>query len=364
MYERVSFGFYPYKDQNKMLGVMVNKRSALPSCYALPESTRRRVVAFCKLESTEYKIQLMNDFRIATNKKVLIMGAGELGSSLQKVLLTRQDIVAEMWDKDNSKTPDCRELSAALGDADFLFLCLPSWCYKEAVSVIVRSGLRPQTIVVSFAKGLIGEKGQTTFQFLKEQLPQDQSLVLVSGPMLAEELSQGLFGSALVASKDKESAELTMELFKGSNLRLAYSSDVQGVALIGVLKNIYAIGLGIANALNLGDNFRGWYAGRAIIEMSRIVSLLRGEEGTVFSEASIGDLIATGFSSYSQNHELGEQIVKGGTMMIHSEGLSSLPSLLNILGDRVEKFEILQKLERVIVKKEGPEDVFLEMRSN
>ena len=182
--------------------------------------------------------------------------------------------------------------------------------------------------------------------------------------MLAEEIGIGMFGSGFAASDRQDHAKALISLFSETNLNLLYSSDVLGVAWVGVLKNIYSIGLGIAQALNLGDNFRGWYAGQAISEMSEIVKILGGDSKTVLTPNGIGDLIATGFSQYSQNHELGKEIVKNGTKSIHSEGLSSLPALLYTLGDRVSKLTLLTALKNVIIENRNAKEIFRKVGYN
>jgi len=291
-------------------------------------------------------------------KKVLILGAGELGQAMAKVLLVKSNVLVEMWDKDQTRVLNQRLLGEAVAGARFLFLCLPSRGYREALSEIVKASLDPQTIVVSFAKGLEEKTHKTTNELLKELLPKNQPFVLISGPMLAEEISQKMFGAGFAASDRQEHAQAVISLFSGTNLNLAYSSDVLGVAWVGVLKNIYSIGLGIAQALSLGDNFRGWYVGRTIVEMVQIVSYLGGKEGTVLTAASIGDLVATGFSQYSQNHELGKEIVKNGTKSIHSEGLVSLVSVLELLGERTSGLMLLLTLRSIIVQGSDAKECF------
>lgn len=297
-------------------------------------------------------------------KEVLILGAGELGQAMAKVLLAKSNISVEMWDKDKSRVLNQRLLSEAVVQARFLFLCLPTRGYREVLKEIVEADLKSETIVVSFAKGLEEKTHKTTNELLKELLPKNQPFVLISGPMLAEEIGIAMFGAGLAASDSQEHAGAVIDLFSGTNLKLQYSNDVLGVAWIGVLKNIYSIGLGIAQALNLGDNFRGWYTGKAILEISEIVKILGGDPKTVLTPNGIGDLIATGFSQYSQNHELGKEIVKNGTKLIHSEGLFSLASVLELLGDRALGLMLLLTLKSIIVQGNDAKECFGNLLSN
>ncbi len=292
------------------------------------------------------------------NKKIVLVGAGRIGKALAKIF-AQNGYETELWDRDSSKINPNKNLKDALANADFLFLCVPAHAVREVIKSI-KPYLESKTIIVSLSKGIEEETQKNIFDLLEEFFPKKQKLSLISGPMMAEELEKGLLGAGVFVSRNKKIFEDVKEIFEKTNIVLESSSDIKGITLCGVLKNIYAVGLGMVSALELGDNFRGWYVKNSIEEISRIVKALGGKEKSVLTMAGIGDLIATGFSPYSRNYKAGFAIVKR-TEYVVSEGIISLPSINKILGKKIDKFIILKALKKVILEKSDPKIIFSAM---
>jgi glycerol-3-phosphate dehydrogenase (NAD(P)+) len=278
--------------------------------------------------------------------KAVIIGGGELGLSFAKALLLseKKGLAVEIWDKDPQKCSTSKTLKETLEGADFVFLCIPSWGLKEflkkSVSLVGR-----KSIIIPFAKGLFAPKPLAAY-FKKLKRP----WVIVSGPMLAEEMGDGLPAFGLVAANSKEIFSKFKKLFEGSKIQLEYSVDAYGVSLIGVVKNIYAIWLGAADGLDLGGNFKGIMAGRAILEMIKLEEVLKIKKETIFNANNFGDLIATGFSSGSCNRRFGEALAKNQKIDLKCEGAGSLPFLIKILGEKkAKKFPLLWSLNKAIL---------------
>jgi len=291
---------------------------------------------------------------------ILIVGAGELGRAIEAVLQSKPAVSISVWDKDVSKTQGEMSLSESAPSADFIFLCVPSHALREALGSIAPH-VRKETIVFSLSKGIEEQTLKTPAELLGELLTTNARHALLAGPMLAEELAQGMLGIGVVATKDKNVFNHAKALFSGTKLRIEYSDDVSGVALASVLKNIYAVGLGIAHALHLGDNFKGWFTQRAIREMAEIVKLLGGQEETVFGPAGIADVIATGFSHHSHNHRIGSELVESGECSSKSEGIISLPSVRALLGERTDKAPLLLALDAIIFQNKNAQVAFQEL---
>lgn len=305
--------------------------------------------------------------------KAVIIGAGEIGSAIKSVLSSKKDVEVELWDKDESKIPDQKPLAAIIPSADFVFLCVPSWAMRAAAGGIVPL-LNKNATVISLAKGIAPTlAGKVPFytmdDLLEEILPKKQKSAILSGPMLAEELVQGMGGFGVVASTDREVFEELKKLFIGTKLFVEYSKDVRGVSLAGILKNIYAVGLGIVDGLGWSGDIKGWLTAKAINEMAEVIKILKGKSETALGTAGLGDLVATGFSEYSRNREAGEELVKTKECCLKSEGINSLPVIIELLGlgraaalgGKSEKFPILKSLERIILKRENAEIIFEEL---
>ena len=176
-------------------------------------------------------------------QKIAIIGAGDIGSAIGEVLEKNKNLEVSYWDKNRSKLKKETELSDIVSGADFLFLCVPSWAQRECLKN-TKGILKNSAVVVSLAKG-IESSGRTMDKVLKEELEDKNNFAILAGPMIAEEIKKGMPTFGVLASSEKDVFEAVSKLFENSNIKLEYNSDVFGVALCGVLKNIYSLAIGI-----------------------------------------------------------------------------------------------------------------------
>lgn len=278
--------------------------------------------------------------------RVAIIGAGDFGQALALVLRAGQNLAVEMWDKDPAKVSIQRELPAIVRESRIVFVCVPSWGLRRALESI-RGDLMPEAVVVSPAKGIDNER-LTVDQLLEMVLLMGQPWALLSGPMIASEMMAGQLSFAALAAKEHAIFEEVRPVFAGTTVRLAYSNDPYGVALAGVLKNVYAIGLGMAAALKLGNNVRGSLVMQSCREMAQILQRLGGRPETAWGLAGVADLVATGFSEHSRNCRVGKELVEFGQCQTISEGVASLPNLKALLAANIESYPMLAAIEAVV----------------
>lgn len=287
--------------------------------------------------------------------KVLFIGAGNIGSALGDIAKANGHSVL-YWDIDTTKVPNQLSLKESVESTDAIFLCIPSWAIRECVKSI-SPFLKKDTPIISLAKGMEEASGKAIDEVLAEMLPAKHPFGLCIGPMLAAEITKGIPTAGLIATAYSAVYTKIAPLFAQGCLRLSYESDVRGVALCSILKNIYSVGLGIAEALNFGSNGRGWYVSVAFTEMREIISLLGGNGETAHGLAGIGDLVATGLSPYSRNRTIGEQLVKTGVCG-KSEGCIALTPMRAHLGQRAQEFPLFELLHQVIVNGEDARVAF------
>lgn len=287
---------------------------------------------------------------------IAIIGAGNLGSALGAILAGRP-VDIRTWDRDPSKIAPGLTAAAALDGASHAFFCMPSWALRGALKEFAPL-LGKETVVVGMSKGMESEGKKLIDELLSEVLPAGQPWAILSGPMLAKELSAGKAGAAVAASPDAAVCASLAALFAGTRILVEESADTRGVALCGVLKNVYAVGLGIGAALGWADNMRGWYASMAVRECVIVLTALGGEGATILGPAGIGDLVATGFSPSSRNRTYGEEIVRHGSCPLVSEGCTSLPYLLDRIGDLRGRLAALDAVARVLLGHEKAADAF------
>jgi glycerol-3-phosphate dehydrogenase (NAD(P)+) len=122
--------------------------------------------------------------------------------------------------------------------------------------------------------------------------------------------------------------------------RVSPSSDVIGVEIAGALKNVLAIGAGMSDGLGYGDNTKGAFLSRGLVDLAKLGVAMGGKMETFLGPAGVGDLFATAVSRLSRNYRFGRAIGEGklfadalaeiGQVV---EGISSCESAI-VLGDR------------------------------
>jgi len=203
----------------------------------------------------------------------------------------------------------------AIGDPlplpDLLVLAVPTQKLRTALPMLpARVSDAP---IVSAAKGIeLGTllRPSLVIADLLQRQPGD-GIAVLSGPNLATEIAEGLPAAAVVAGQDA-TLNLAVQRTLGSpRFRLYTSDDATGVELGGALKNIVAIGAGIADGLRLGDNAKAAFITRGLAEITRLGVALGADPLTFSGLSGIGDLLATCASTRSRNHRVGVELAMG-----------------------------------------------------
>jgi glycerol-3-phosphate dehydrogenase (NAD(P)+) len=271
---------------------------------------------------------------------VVIVGGGELGKAVA-VLLKKNNVAVEFWDADPAVVPGQKPLQEIVPAATCIAFCVPSWAMRAAVTGVLPY-LGPGAIVMSFAKGIEKDSLQTMAEMVPTILPPRQPFVVVGGPMLAAEIDGGMAAVGVFASKDAATLQTAKTLFASEHFNVETTGDPASAALASVLKNIYAVALGIADGLEFSGNEKGWITACAIREMRGIAVVLGADPDMILGTAGVGDFIATGYSVHSRNRETGIEIVTTGKCDVRGEGLNSLPFLIQRLGkEKAAAFPLL-----------------------
>ena len=165
--------------------------------------------------------------------------------------------------------------------------------------------------VLSVAKGIETRTLQRPTQIIAECFGRNVDLAALSGPNLATEIAMGKPAASLVASDTVEVAETFVRILHGPTFRVYRGDDVIGVELGGALKNIIAIGAGMADGLSAGDNAKASFITRGLAEITRLGVAMGAEAATFAGISGMGDLIATCASPLSRNHRVGVGLAGG-----------------------------------------------------
>jgi glycerol-3-phosphate dehydrogenase (NAD(P)+) len=250
--------------------------------------------------------------------RVLIVGYGEMGHAMESLLGAHHDLT--VWQRRAAPVP----LASAAAQAQFVLLCVPTPPHA-ALARELAPAMPATAICLTVAKGL-DDEGRTAAEALATELGRRAHGVLC-GPMIAEELRAGRPGFAMLGARATDTAGRVQALFASTALQLQPSADLTGLPWCAVLKNVYALLFGMADALGLGDNMRGYLAVAVVEELAALSAALGGERGTAYTLAGLGDLVTTATSRGSHHHELGQKIARGETAQLAGEGLHTIATL-------------------------------------
>jgi len=182
--------------------------------------------------------------------QVGIIGAGELGHALGDAL-TRAHVQILYFDKDASRTTTS-SIEDLVRSCEVLLLCVPSWEVKGVAKQLSKaSHPHHPRLVLTFAKGV--DSGFVTMdRVLRERLPEHYDIGVVYGPLIATEIELRRVAHGVIALSNSAWFGTLRDHFAQAHVHLEMSGDMHGVALCAVLKNVYAIGFGIVDGLNLG----------------------------------------------------------------------------------------------------------------
>jgi len=310
--------------------------------------------------------------------KVTIIGFGKLGQALAHVLEEKkEECVVSGWNTSDTKHPQQEpEIARALDHAAVIFIAVPSANFKKAVDASAPH-IPEDALIITGTKGFDGTTGKLPVEVLEDAFPRHTTGVL-SGPMLAKELDEGLPTKATLASRDIEHLKPIQKLFAGTRLSLELSDDTVGVSLYGILKNVYALALGLSDGLELGANFKSCIALKAIREMMHIVCANGGSQDTIFTEAGLGDFFTTGFSPKSRNYTYGFNLGaethhdRQNVGVIHELPLQAVRHELPPLAEGVKNIErvitlapnqentpLLRGIHKIFIQSKDPRDTLL-----
>lgn len=205
------------------------------------------------------------------------------------------------------------DLNEVVRGAEILILATPSAYLKNFLEPLTES--LKDKFIVSAIKGIVPGDYQTVVEYIHDRYDLSYKQIgLVTGPSHAEEVSRGKLSYLTVVCTDLGNARLIGEKFGTDYIRLSYSTDLYGIEYAAILKNIYAISVGVAVGLGYGDNFLAVLIANSAGEMTRFLQESYPAERDTQVSAYLGDLLVTCYSVYSRNRRLGLLIGHGCTV--------------------------------------------------
>ena len=206
------------------------------------------------------------------------------------------------------------DINETVSNADIVFLVMPAAYLKPYLSSLTVS-LKGK-FVVSAIKGIIPDENQFVTDYLKKTYGLSGGQVcFISGPTHAEEVGHGKLTYMTLACSNVGKARVIGEKLKTPFIKVDYVRNMRYLEHSAVMKNIYAVMVGMAAGLGYGDNFISVLVSNCIKEMYFLLDPQSVKDLTKFKPSNFfGDLLVSCYSSHSRNRQLGMLIGRGNTV--------------------------------------------------
>jgi len=209
------------------------------------------------------------------------------------------------------------DVAAVLKSCDTVIVAVPS-AYAQKVIEGVDANLWKGKNIISAIKGILPDTNLLLNDYLTAHFNYPiEKYVSVMGPCHAEEVAEERLSYLTFSGLDDELTGAVANAFGNTYINTTCNHDIWGAQFAAVLKNIYAIGAGIARALDYGDNFLSVYITNCYREMYHFLEdhfekvHPSNEKPDFHTSAYLGDLLVTCYSLHSRNRTFGTMIGKG-----------------------------------------------------
>jgi glycerol-3-phosphate dehydrogenase (NAD(P)+) len=245
--------------------------------------------------------------------------------------------------------------------AEILIVVIPSPYLRKVMGHLEPHHMRDK-VVVSAIKGMIPRSHQLISDYFSKHFhvkPDDY--VFLTGPSHAEEVAKENPTYITLASSSDASIRKVGHLLENEYISVRTSNDVQGLEYATVLKNIYAIAVGICHSLGYGDNFLAVLTANAAKEMESFLDMAAPAKRNLLSSPYLGDIMVTAFSQFSRNRTFGSMIGKGYSVKsallelnMIPEGYFGVNAIFSVLKKYPAHMDIVRTVYRILYKKADP----------
>ena len=292
---------------------------------------------------------------------IIILGAGTFGTAIANELSFNSSNNVFLYSRNSKKVEEINTLNTNkicfpnkqlnksltattnindLSKADIVFIALPSNVIIENLTAL-KANFKENVLLVNLSKGMMSN-GVTIVDSIRSDIG-FENIVTLKGPSFAVEVMEHADTLLTLGYDTQYQYELINSIVKETALHLDYTDDIRGVELLSVLKNIYALAIGVVDAKYNSPNTRFMILSKAFVEVKKILKIAGGDEATLFLACGFGDLCLTSLNDLSRNRTLGLLIGKGffnadyKSNSVILEGLRAVNIIYDIIGNDEKK---------------------------
>ena len=292
---------------------------------------------------------------------ILVLGAGTFGTAIANELSVNTENNVLLFSRNQSKVDEINSnntnkscfpnkhltkfLSATsdkneIKNADIIFIALPSSVIIENL-LSLQSYFKEDVLLVNLSKGLFAN-GVTIVESIQEKLG-IENIVTLKGPSFAVEVMEHAETLLTLGYSTNLQYEMISRIIKDTSLHIDCTTDIRGVEVLSVLKNIYALVLGVVDAKYNSPKTRFMILTKSFSEVRVLLRSLGGADDTLFLACGFGDLCMTSLNDLSRNRTLGLLIGKGffsadyKSNSVILEGLNAIEMFHDLVDEKSNK---------------------------
>ena len=205
------------------------------------------------------------------------------------------------------------DLTDALHESELVLAVTPVAGLRGSIELLKQHGAGSLPVLTA-CKGFELDSGLLTFQVVRQILPDNPAVGVLSGPSFAQELAKQLPCAVCVASENQAWLHDVVRQLNTPVMRLYANDDITGVAVGGAVKNVMAIATGLSDGLGYGLNARAALVTRGLAEITRLAVAFGAQQKTMMGLSGMGDLILTCTGALSRNRKVGLGLAEGKSL--------------------------------------------------
>lgn len=312
--------------------------------------------------------------------KIAVIGAGSWGTALASVLVWNGHDVS-LWARNPRVVQEIQEdhtnrkyladatlpaidattdIGQAISGAELVLLALPSASVEDVLRD-AKPYISSKALLVHAIKGFDATGKRISERIMQHLNTAPDRVCVIAGPSHAEEVIAQMPTTVVVAAYSRTAAESVQDALMNRALRVYTNPDVVGAELGGALKNIIALGVGIADGLGFGDNAKAALMTRGLAEITRLGIALGASPLTFAGLSGVGDLVVTCTSRHSRNFRTGRLIGQGASLEaamakvgMAVEGVRTACVARQIARDRCVEMPITESIYSVLFEQKPP----------
>lgn len=317
-----------------------------------------------------------------TTKTISIIGAGAMGWAIGFLISTYRKGKVKLWDRDPDLVSEIRktrknlkysvpeielpkevllftDLEETIRESDLVLLAVPSFALREICQKISYFSLPPLLLI---SKGMDKETSLLPYQVVEKVLGK-KDLLHLTGVGFAKEVHKKIPVREVLASEQESLLTETKGLFETEWLTIETSTDLRGVQLAGVLKNVMVIGIGLAQGVGENPEIKTGLIAEGVREMIELGKVIGAKEKTFWGPAGKGDLEISA-DPLSRNYRYGKGIYQRGIKEVKKElkeknitveGFHTAFAVHQLAKEQGVQLPIVEEVYRVIYEEKDPE---------